>query len=132
MLDLWDVFQQAQIADAAGKAEGARYEAQRAQDGAFALERRLEGKVDHLALITQALWELLRERTNLSDADVEAKMAEIDARDGRRDGRITGQMQTCDHCGRPTHSRQRTCLYCGAPVAGGLLVERLPVPTTDR
>lgn len=131
-MDLWDVFQQGQIADASARAEGARHDAQRAHDTALALQSRLEAKIDHLALITQALWELLRERTSLDDADVEAKMAEIDRRDGRHDGRISGAMTECQACRRPVHSRQRACPYCGVAQYGGMLVERVGKPGPAR
>src|SRR4051812_2098057 len=74
---------------------------------------RLEAKVDGLALVSQAMWELLRERNQLSEGDILAKVAEIDGRDGRIDGRIAGALAKCVGCGRDVHSRQRACMYCG-------------------
>jgi hypothetical protein len=85
---------------------------------------RLEAKIDRLALISQALWELVRAKADLCDKDIEARIAEIDARDGRIDGRITGRPANCPKCARPVHTRHRVCLYCGAAVHDGHLVEK--------
>lgn len=85
---------------------------------------RMEAKLATMALICQALYELLRDKVGLDDAMVEAKMQEIDMRDGRADGRITGQPTTCPKCNRPTHTRLRLCMYCGAPISGNHLVEK--------
>ena len=77
---------------------------------------RLEAKIDGLALVSQAMWELLRERTQLTENDIRAKVSEIDARDGRLDGRMLGTSLKCEGCGRDVHTRQQACMYCGAAV----------------
>ncbi len=74
----------------------------------------LRAAVDRLALVNQASWELLRERTNLSDADLEKRVREVDLRDGRLDGRLGKVMNACDQCGRPNRSDRARCLYCDA------------------
>jgi hypothetical protein len=126
MYDLWDVFQQAQIHKASSEAEAARRDARHADTRLHAEVLRLEARIDGLALICQALWEVLREKTQLRELDIEAKIREIDLRDGRKDGRMTGTPTTCAHCHRPTHTRQRVCMYCGKPIGRGLLFEKEP------
>lgn len=74
--------------------------------------------LDRLSLACQAMWELLRERSDLTEDDIEAKILEIDGRDGRVDGQIGASVMTCTACGRPTNSRRDTCVMCGAPVKG--------------
>jgi len=69
----------------------------------------LAERVDQLALATQALWELAAERLHISDAELAAKIEEVDLRDGKADGRIRAGL-TCTVCNR----RHRHCLYCGA------------------
>ncbi|MDJ0657308.1 MAG: hypothetical protein QNJ40_24315 [Xanthomonadales bacterium] len=74
----------------------------------------LEGKVDQLALTCQALWELVREKTDLDDSDILERISEVDLRDGTADGRMTAQVQECASCHRVLHRRHRRCMYCGA------------------
>jgi len=121
---LWDLIQQGQISQANANAESAK------QDSANTSERlhkevlRLEAKMDRLAIITQGLWELLSEKTGLTENDIEAKIAEIDLRDGRADGKITGKPTTCPKCARPTHTRLRSCPYCGTALDKAHIVEK--------
>ncbi len=124
MIDIWDMFQQAQIDSASWKADSARRDASHASDRMHSEVLRLEAKIDGLALVCQALWEVVRQETKLNDADIAKKIEEIDLRDGKRDGRITGRPMKCTKCGRPTHTRQRACMYCGTPVDAGHLVEK--------
>ena len=124
-MDFWDAFQQqGQIQSASIAAEAARDTALNAYEKVQREAHRLEAKIDGLALVSQALWELVRERTQLSDDDIRAKIAEIDARDGRIDGRITGMPGTCTKCHRPAHSRQATCMYCGTAIERHHIFER--------
>jgi hypothetical protein len=107
----WNLRQQQQIGAATTNASLAADTA-RANDVSVAdLTRRF----DRLALVTQALAELLTERAHVSEADVLAKIDEIDMRDGVRDGRATGA-RTCPKCHRPCPGQHQTCLYCGAPL----------------
>ena len=78
--------------------------------------RELADRLERLQLGCQAMWELIRDRTDLSEADLEAKILEIDARDGRVDGKMTTQSLTCHACGRPTNSKRERCVMCGAPL----------------
>jgi predicted nucleic acid-binding Zn-ribbon protein len=75
--------------------------------------RDLEHQVARLALLNQALWELLRERVGLSDADLKKKTGEVDLRDGVPDGALTHGPLQCPTCGRISNSKHWKCLYCG-------------------
>lgn len=75
--------------------------------------RELEHQVARLQLMNQALWELIRERAKLTDADLEQKAQEIDLRDGVADGKITNTALKCPSCGRVSSSKHWKCLYCG-------------------
>jgi hypothetical protein len=74
--------------------------------------RLLEERVDRLTLVCAAMWELIRQRTKLTEADLTEQMAIIDARDGSADSKITPK-RTCGKCQRPLMGRNRKCLYCG-------------------
>ena len=124
MIDIWDMFQQAQIDSATWKADSARRDATQASDRLHSEVLRLEAKIDGLALVCQALWELVRQETGLREGDIAKKIEEIDLRDGKKDGRITGRPLKCGKCGRPTHTRQRACMYCGETVGSGHIVEK--------
>jgi len=104
--------QKQQISDAA-------HEAQRATDRAARLENeltQLRRKVDRFALTSQAMWELLKETTELNEEDLVKRMDEIDLRDGTPDGKIGTQVIECPECKRPVSSARDSCMYCGADI----------------
>ena len=112
-LDLFDLWQNMRIDRVSHAADDAAGPA-RAASGKQAFT---EKEVARLALITQAMWTLVKERTGLTDDDLMAAMAELDLADGRADGRKrpAGPID-CPKCGR-TNSRNRDfCIYCGEMV----------------
>jgi hypothetical protein len=75
--------------------------------------RELEHEIQRVKLLNQALWEVLREKTGLTDAELEKKIHEVDLRDGMQDGRMTETPLKCPTCGRVSSSKHWKCLYCG-------------------
>lgn len=75
--------------------------------------RELEHQIARLTLLNQALWELLRSRLGLSDADLEGIARDVDLRDGIEDGKMTVTPLECPSCGRISSSKHWKCLYCG-------------------
>jgi hypothetical protein len=75
--------------------------------------KELRHQVERLSLLNQALWELIRDKAGLTDADLERVAGEIDLRDGVADGKIGGGAVTCPTCRRVSNSRHYKCLYCG-------------------
>lgn len=72
---------------------------------------------ERLLMITEALWTFMKKEHGYTDADLIRKIAEIDARDGRIDGRVAPTAPgPCPHCKRMLARRRPTCLYCGKPV----------------
>lgn len=108
---IWDLYQQQQINTAARSADRAISKTERHTDYIEDLQQHVE----RLSLASQAMWELIKSRTALTEADLETKILEIDARDGRIDGKINTQPISCPSCGRTTSSRRDTCVMCGAP-----------------
>ena len=78
--------------------------------------RALERQMDRLSLACQAMWELIRDHTSLTEADLDKKILEIDLRDGKADGKIAAVVLECPACGAKTNSKRTTCIMCGAPL----------------
>ncbi len=91
-----------------------RGDVQRAPQRDVSLDlKELRHEIARLQLMNQALWELLRGRLQLTEADLESKATEIDLRDGVKDDAITITPLKCPTCGRVSSSRHWKCLYCG-------------------
>lgn len=75
---------------------------------------KLEKRVDELSLLSQALWELVRDHTDLKDEDIREKMKEIDTRGGKEaNHKINKETVACENCGRKILSSATKCFYCG-------------------
>ena len=73
----------------------------------------LEKKLSDLSFMLDALWEIVREQTQL-DANtlsekVSAKKNELEAR--------TNETATCSSCNRTVPASKESCYYCGAKLA---------------
>jgi len=77
---------------------------------------------ERLYMVAQAMWELCRDKLGLTDADLEAKVREIDMRDGHLDGRDATQTESrkCGKCGRGILAGQAKCSWCGEVLEGGV------------
>lgn len=76
----------------------------------------LERRTEALTLACQALWEILQEELNLSEAAILKKMQEVDLRDGALDGRMTTDVTACPSCRRSNKASRPHCIYCGEPL----------------
>ena len=92
MIDfIWNVQQEGRIAEAKTDASIAKDEVTRYRERIYDLEF----SVQRLALTSQALWELLRSRLGITEAELLAKIHEIDLRDGKSDQRMSAQLIYC-------------------------------------
>lgn len=74
--------------------------------------------VERLLMITESLWTILKEQHGFDDNELIRRVAEIDLRDGKLDGKLAKEPPTnCPHCNRPMIKRRPYCMYCGKPVA---------------
>lgn len=115
-----DLMQAAQIQEVGQDANHANSRADRATVRAAEAEQKLA----RLQIVTQAMWEFLRERAELTDEMLEAKILEIDLRDGKKDGKMGTEVVNCSQCQRKTGVRRRSCFYCGAELEATHVVER--------
>ena len=72
----------------------------------------LDDRIDRLTLVIQAMWSLLEEQ-GLTQEQLEARLLELDASDGRVDGRLTLDPQTCPECGAKVNRGLGKCQFCG-------------------
>ncbi|MCB1133140.1 MAG: hypothetical protein KDN05_18610 [Verrucomicrobiae bacterium] len=110
---MWDIYQEMRLND---------HRARIAETGASLRETSgdlgdLTQLVRKMALVNQALFELLKERTGLTDEDLRRKIKEVDLRDGKADGRLNAQTLRCPKCGGAVTAGALSCLTCGAMVA---------------
>ena len=78
--------------------------------------REMEVTINRMALACQAMWEVLRARTGITEQELLDKMHEVDLRDGKADGKMTPVIINCPACGKPSNSRHSQCMYCGAAI----------------
>ena len=75
---LWEAFQYDQIRSASARADVAMSESNRVRDKVHEESGRTNARIDQLVLLCQSMWELLCERSNITDEDLKAKVLEID------------------------------------------------------
>ncbi len=77
----------------------------------------LEQRVGRLVLLCEALWTILKEKHGMTDEELMARIEEIDARDGVRDGQpARKEARLCPRCNRVLTKSSPICLYCGQEV----------------
>lgn len=78
------------------------------------MAQELRRQVNKLTLINMALFEILHEKLGLTEAELQAKMTEIDLRDGHLGGDVPHTPPvSCEACGKTYSKRHNHCLYCG-------------------
>lgn len=118
---LVDLYLNRRVTEAEVKAEAASDTAKQLRFEINDLKR----KCDALTITSQALWELLRTNTGLSDETILQQMQEIDLRDGSLDGKISRRVVRCSRCGRGSNSDRKLYLYCGAKLPSGNVFEKV-------
>jgi hypothetical protein len=84
----------------------------------------LKRRVEVMALANQALFEILQSRLGITEEEVIRRMAEIDARDGAKDGKIGARVVKCRRCGKQVSTSRQRCIYCAEIVTEGHLYEK--------
>jgi hypothetical protein len=59
------------------------------------------------------MFELLQESSGVSEAQLSAKIVEIDLRDGQSDGRMSPKPKQCPKCQAAMSPKFGRCLFCG-------------------
>jgi len=120
-VDFLDVFMLQKAREVATSASQSAVDAQRVSAGTRELVDRLELQVERLTLLTVALSELLTEQGTFTEDRLRAKVAEVDLRDGKADGRLTSPPLTCPTCSRVKSGTRPRCVWCGTDTAPTML-----------
>lgn len=115
-----EILQEHRIRETEKQVQRASDKAIDATSASLDLRKRVEG----LALANQALFEILQSRLGISEEDVLQRMAEIDGRDGVRDGMMAARVVPCRNCGRKVSTARQRCMFCGKSVVDGHLFEK--------
>jgi len=119
-VSIWNLVQQIQIENLRARQVSGESEAERAANRTRSLGEELDSRVERLLLVTQAMWELLSERTGLTVGDLAERVRSLDARDGRLDGRHgpapDAPQVRCSSCQAVVPAGKTTCQFCGASV----------------
>lgn len=76
----------------------------------------LKMQVERLFMISEALWEFIKEKNGLEDSELFRMVMDIDAKDGRIDGKVAPQPTKCPECNHILPRTKPFCLYCGTYV----------------
>ncbi len=75
--------------------------------------RALEANLAKSLMISEALWEIVRDKHGLTDKDLHDKLYEVDMRDGVLDGKNRRKSTKCPNCNHAVSGRHAACIYCG-------------------
>jgi hypothetical protein len=80
-------------------------------------EEQTDDRLDRLLLAVEAIWELVRERTGLTDEELFRRIAALDLEDGVADRRSDWHGVPCA-CGARFNRMTHRCDFCGemAPI----------------
>lgn len=110
---MWDIFQEIRLNNQSARQDDSDSSLRRTSLDLDDLAR----QVRKMALVNQALYELLKERTGISDEDLRRKISEIDLRDGAADGKLDASPLRCPKCQSAVTVGALSCQTCGATVA---------------
>jgi len=95
--------------------QSAREAASEAQRASTKVDQ-IQFDIERLLMITEALWTILKEQHGYDDAELQLRVAQIDMRDGKLDGKVARTPAVkCTNCGKPLLKRRPRCIYCGIP-----------------
>lgn len=102
---IWEFYQQGKIIDASANANRALSKNLESSANIASLERRLH----RLFLLNRAIWELVREKTSLTDADLMEEIKKLDLMDGK-----VVETKKCSNCSTILAASATSCYSCGA------------------
>ncbi len=70
---------------------------------------KLERQFEELSLLTESLWQLLKQETNLFESDFDAKVESIFVQK-KQEAKLKVE---CLNCGQKLPKKEEKCYYCG-------------------
>jgi hypothetical protein len=122
-MHLFNLVQAQQIHSAEVSAERANHKTA----GVEARVAELETRFNRLALISEALWDLLKDRHGYTEEELRDWVTLTDLKDGKLDGRVrqTTAPVNCVKCNRIVSRAFARCMYCDEPAASGGTFDRV-------
>lgn len=102
-----------------GQVEQVRQDAAQADSKLKQELHQIEARLDRVQLACRAMMEIIVEELDMPADTIAQKIAEIDLRDGKLDGRAGQSVLECVQCHRKTRASRGKCLYCGEPLPPG-------------
>lgn len=110
---MWDIWQDIKLVESDVQQAQTDGKVDRVQSETVQLQR----QIDKMALVSQALFELLKEKTGITDAELRRKIREVDQRDGFEDSKVSGKPLKCPKCGGVVTVGALKCQTCAATIA---------------
>src|SRR5262245_5233390 len=118
-MSIWDLVQQIQIENLKARQITGESDTDRVASRARAMGDEMNTRVERLVLVTEAMWELLSERTGLTVAELAERVRTLDAQDGHLDGKRGAPAPSqvrCPSCQAVVPAGKTICQFCGAEV----------------
>jgi hypothetical protein len=80
------------------------------------MEERLlevEDRVNKLLLVNAALYDIIKDKLNLTDDDIAYKINELNDKNFLREQKTDQYVRKCRKCGKNLIQRRTICVYCG-------------------
>ncbi len=113
MVDSADIFQQLDLYRIRSNQIETRSKLRKGENEVDALR----DQIDKMALINQALYDLLKKHVGITDEELRRKVRELDVSDGVEDGRLRSEPLECPKCGAVVTAGALKCYSCGATIA---------------
>jgi|GEM_PF-1808110 hypothetical protein len=79
--------------------------------------REVDFQIERLLMVSEALWDILKEDHGYDDTELMRRVASIDMKDGKLDGRVHNEApQNCPKCDRVMGRHRSNCIYCGSVI----------------
>ncbi len=73
-------------------------------------------RLDRTLLACEAMWTIMRDKLDLTDAELITRINDIDLSDGALDGQVRKTAVACPKCGKAISRRVPQCMYCQQPI----------------
>jgi len=110
---MWDFFQEMRLNDVSQQSKDNKSHVRENQGEIFDQSMMLK----KMAMVNQALYEILKERVGITDEELRRKIREIDLRDGVENGSVSVPPLKCPQCEGRVTAGALNCQSCGAMVA---------------
>jgi hypothetical protein len=113
-MSIWEVIQNVQIENLKVRQRTGDLAAEDHLSRLRAREIRLNDRLDHLTLVTEAMWEMLSERQGITVAELAERVRALDAGQGKRTSGLDSEVR-CNSCQAVIPATMQKCQFCGTP-----------------